>query len=250
MGKYELYVARFSDVPGWFEENAVALWDALLTYQAEQGLTGDLLEIGVWKGRSAGMIALHAREGERFFLIDDQPLEEAAALLAKAAPRAQYVCCQQDSRAFPKHPDFRSLRGSVRWMHIDGGHSSHHVATDLGIANQVLSAGGVVIVDDFFTPAYPQVTQAVFQYLAKRPKDFALFLAGFNKAYLCRPRAAKRYLEFIKGSLYAEMAARGCAEVTLWKTNTPQEVNAFGITARALDLTYRGLDTDHSEIPI
>ena len=67
----------------------------------------------------------------------------------------------------------------------------------------------------FFSPGYPQVTQAVFQFLATRPGRLALVLCEFNKGYLCRPKAARGFLEYVRTSLYADMVERGCGKVTI-----------------------------------
>ena len=42
-------------VPGWFSFQSFCVWRAFLEHQAN--ITGDLFEIGVWKGRSASMLA-------------------------------------------------------------------------------------------------------------------------------------------------------------------------------------------------
>jgi len=57
-------------VEGFFTAQNAALWDALLSFQTEQRISGDFLEIGVYKGRSALLSALHLREAELFHLID------------------------------------------------------------------------------------------------------------------------------------------------------------------------------------
>jgi hypothetical protein len=53
-------------VPGFLTSQNAALWDSLLSYQAEQYILGNMLEIGVYKGRSALMSSLHLREKEIF----------------------------------------------------------------------------------------------------------------------------------------------------------------------------------------
>ena len=102
--------------------------------------------------------------------------------------------------------------------------------------------------DDFFSPGYPQVTQAIFQFLATRPGRLTLVLCGFNKGYLCRPKAAREYLQFMKKSLYSDMAERGCGNVTIWKTTEPGDMNTFGVTDRYLDFNYRGPDWDQNNV--
>jgi hypothetical protein len=131
---------------------------------------------------------------------------------------------------------------------VDGEHSGQSVTNDLEIADHLLSDRGIAVFDDFFSPGYPQVTQAIFQFLATRPGRFALVLCGFNKGYLCRPKAAREYLQFVRTSLYSNMADRGCDKVTIWKTTEPGDMNTFGVTDRYLEFNYRGPDWDQSVI--
>ena len=55
-----------------------------------------------------------------------------------------------------------------------------------------------MVVDDFLSPRYPQVAAAVFNYLQSHPFSFRMFLCGFFKAYLARPRSAHLYLSLIR----------------------------------------------------
>ena len=46
---------KIDAIPGWFMFQSYCVWRALLDQQA--GVTGDLFEIGVWRGRSASVLA-------------------------------------------------------------------------------------------------------------------------------------------------------------------------------------------------
>jgi len=93
------------------------------------------------------------------------------------------------------------------------------------------------------------VTQAIFQFLATRPGRLTLVLCGFNKRYLCRPKAARECLQFMRTSLYSDIAERGCGNLTIWKTTTePRDMNTFGVTDRYLEFNYRGPDWDQNNI--
>ncbi|MBV8083401.1 MAG: hypothetical protein JO247_01165, partial [Chloroflexi bacterium] len=59
---------KIDAIPGWFGFHSYALWRALLDFQArgQQGAkAGDLFEIGVWKGRSAAVLASYCKPGEK-----------------------------------------------------------------------------------------------------------------------------------------------------------------------------------------
>ena len=133
---------------------------------------------------------------------------------------------------------------------MDGEHSGQSVINDLEITDHLLSDRGMAVFDDFFSPGYPQVTQAVFQFLATQPGHLALVPCGFNKGYLCRPKAAREYLQFVRTSLCSNMAERGCDQVTIWKTTGAGDMNTFGVTDRYLDFNHRGPDWDQNNLNI
>ena len=66
---------KIDAIPGWFMFQSYCVWRALLDQQA--GTTGDLFEIGVWRGRSASVLANYRKGSEKLYLCDLR-LDEAA----------------------------------------------------------------------------------------------------------------------------------------------------------------------------
>lgn len=250
MRKFEDYTKHFSDLQGWFQPPAIAIWDALLDYQEKQGIVGNLLEIGVWKGKSASLAALHCLADEQCVFVDPLPLDSVRERITSALPTTKCHYLTEFSQFLPRHPFVAQAVRGFRWIHIDGEHTAQAVSNDLAIAEFLLGDRGMLVIDDFFNPGYPQVTQTVFQFLNAQPARLAMVLCGFCKAYLCRPRAAREYLTFIRSSLFQEMKERQCEQVTIWKTTDPADMNTFGVTERFLDFDYRGPDWDEHQIGI
>jgi hypothetical protein len=242
--RYLLHREHAAHIHGWFMDQAAALWDCLLSYQDASNIRGHLLEIGVHKGKSALLSALHTRHDEEQLLVDPAPLDEAIANIRKACPDTKLRAFPHPSRLIKREPLYSELASSIRWIHIDGSHTGQDVNTDLEIAHQLLAHDGIVTIDDFFDFAYPQITAATFAFMAAHPNAFALFLGGFGKGYLCRPLMVKPYLTYIKDGLLADMKTRGFEKLTLWKTTTPSDMNTFGITEwfEEFDRAYVGLD--------
>ena len=59
-------------ISGWFGFHSYALWRSLLDFQKAGNLRGDLFEIGVWRGRSASVLASYCRDDETLYLCDLQ----------------------------------------------------------------------------------------------------------------------------------------------------------------------------------
>lgn len=242
MSIYQNYLNSSQHAEGWFNNESSAIWDILLDFQSKNNISGNIGEIGVWHGKSALLSAMHQKADEGLLLIDPRPMIEAKDLLGKARPNTKCFFFEGISAHFRRSELFYKGASSFRWFHIDGEHSSQSVFLDLEIANFLLSEDGIIVIDDFFFPAYPQVTEAVFSFLKTNHSRLKLILTGFNKGYLCRPIVARKYLEFIKAEFHQEMTVRNCKNITIWKSTAPDDSSSFGITNRYLDLDYRGPD--------
>jgi hypothetical protein len=186
---YTNVVPRLAAIPGWFNIDDLAHFTLVLETQASCGMRGDLLEIGCYHGRSAAVLALHLREGERLFLADafDLPLEDPYGdtptpkqvwrNLVAAVPQLgrESVSIQRAySQDIDLPPDVR-----VRFAHIDGGHDFTTVQTDLALCAEKLMPGGVMVLDDYEHPQYPDITEAVREFLG-RETSFRV-LADLNR---------------------------------------------------------------------
>ena len=53
---------KIDAIPGWFMFQSYCVWRALLDQQAR--VAGDLFEIGVWRGRSASLLAVSSTSSD------------------------------------------------------------------------------------------------------------------------------------------------------------------------------------------
>jgi predicted O-methyltransferase YrrM len=247
---FQKYVQASQTVDGWFLDEAAATWDCLLDFQQTSKLAGNLLEIGVWNGKSALLSVLHARADEIQLLVVPRDLSEALANLRGVRADAKFDFFQRPSRALFKHPEYRNMLSSFRWIHIDGKHSAQDVSVDLRLADELLNDNGVVVLDDFFHDGYPQVTQAVFQYLFTNPSSFALVLCGHRKGYLCRPLSVSKYAQYVRKRLHRDLSSRGFDQLTVWKSTESADCQTYGVTSRFLTFDYRGPDWSQDIIPV
>jgi hypothetical protein len=245
------YAEIHATTDGWFHLGAAAIWDALLCFQEANGVRGHMLEVGVWHGKSAALLAQHADPAQEVCILVDKFLARArveATLRRVRGTLDQSIkllaCC---SRELPNSQFTIEGRNQFRFAHIDGEHTAGAAYSDLTLANSLLRQDGLVCVDDFMNIWYPQITEVVFRYLREHPEQFTMFLCGYNKAFLARPHFVHRYLEFTAEKLIDELDERSVA-ATLYKTTWPAEMNCFGIGDRRDDTRHRGPDWDPSNI--
>jgi hypothetical protein len=238
-----------SQVEGFLMSQNVPLWDSFLCYQSEEYITGNMLEIGVYKGRSALLSSLHLRDQEKFLLIDGTRfIEEAQKHLAPILNNRGYYIQKMSYDLEIGH--FKDVRYGCRWVHIDGEHTGRAVINDLEFCEQILSDEGILILDDFFNPMYPQLTEAAFLFLRDNKFKFSMFLCGWNKAYLARPMFAVKYRDFIRQHLASELHKRNLHDFMIAKTSTLDESTSFGIFNRFVDRDYHGLDSEPDYLPV
>jgi predicted O-methyltransferase YrrM len=236
------YRAEYERLNGWLRTEAAATWSCLFTFQEERGIHGDLMEIGIFKGKSAALIALHARAQEKVVLVDPMLRREATDAIQDIGISGEVVFVRDFSENLAGHKQVMSRIGRFRWIHVDGEHSLRAVANDLMISARLLAEDGVICLDDFMNSCYPQVTFAAFRFLERLEGEFTLFLSGFNKGYVCRTAAAQPYLEYLRDRLLDDLEQRDIGEVMVCKTTEPDELNCFGLVPRKRQFRYRGPD--------
>ena len=122
------------------------------------------------------------------------------------------------------------------------------MTNDLRLAGRLLADNGIICVDDFFNPRYPQLTYAVTEFLLKKRSSFKMFLCGFNKGYICRARYEQKFLHLVRTGLADGLHSRGFSDFTIFKTDLAGPCNSFGIGPRWQEYTYYGLDEDPARI--
>jgi len=174
------YLARLSTVPGWFHPADVRVFLELDRLQAESEFAGDLLEIGVYKGKSAILLGYFVRPGERLIVCDlfgtepgtDREQRENDEWYA-GLEQAHF---EQNYRRF--HPSLptvlvcssaalgsQGLGRTFRFIHVDGSHQYEVVKQDIATVKDLLRDGGIVSFDDYRTMHAPGVAAAVWQEL-------------------------------------------------------------------------------------
>jgi len=208
-------LARSAQTEGWLSRHAAVLMHFFLSHPPEG--ERNILEIGVFKGKSAILLAHEAAQRDESLILLDIEIAPPIAAIAQLHPKIEAI----EADSF-KLPSLAQVQRSApfRFIHIDGAHGYSHVMDDIKNCAKLLSWRGVICLDDFFQPAWPDVTAAAFDFLAGRDHDLVLFLAGFNKGFLCRSIALQSYCELIEGPLAASMEALGCKSSVKKRTQT------------------------------
>lgn len=166
---------ELSTIDGWFSRTDAAVFATLISVQSRSGVTGDLLEIGAYRGKSTALLGSVLASGETLHVCDpfDDPVgddanraenEDRYASLTRAAFEQSYL------RFHPALPvihqclsvDLELQAGTFRFAHIDGSHLYHIVRHDIAMVHDLMARGGVVALDDYRKVDTPGVSAAVW----------------------------------------------------------------------------------------
>ncbi|MER6154943.1 class I SAM-dependent methyltransferase [Streptomyces sp. NPDC001868] len=175
---------ELDDVPGWFPVLDQLLFDWFLNRQEASDEKGDLLEVGVYMGKSAIFLGSHLQEGEAYTVCDlfesDAP-DDANAAEATKSYRSTLTRQAFEANYLSFHDELpRVLQGpssivpgevkprSCRFVHIDASHLYEHVEADITAARDILLPGGLVVLDDFRSEHTPGVSIAAWEAVLNR----------------------------------------------------------------------------------
>lgn len=198
------YLQATESVEGWFFPIDAHLFAALDEVQKQNGVAGNLFEIGVHHGKTALLLARMRRGEERLGVcdvFDRQDLNidhsgEGSRHLFLSNVRKFGGISEEQLLVFAKRSEELTSEDTTttcRFFHIDGGHLPADVFSDLTTADAAVLEQGVVAVDDVFNPNWPGVAEGFFEFIAGRPRTLVPILIGGNKIFLTRPSAAEMY---------------------------------------------------------
>jgi hypothetical protein len=211
----EQYVAdgHWSRVPGATSQENLEFLLTVGRLQEVLGVHGDLGEIGVYLGRYFILAHLLSRSTENVLAIDvfddlDKNFDATGGaptldifrqnlqknVTANALERLRIV---KGDSLYLNPADIRSHMAcsGLRILSIDGAHSWFHTASDLGLADSLISSGGVVILDDILNGGWPGVMDGLARYLLLSPKRRLFpFMIANNKVWLTTPDHHERYI--------------------------------------------------------
>jgi hypothetical protein len=216
--------SRIADgIEGMLSLFSMAVMDSLLAFQAERGTRGDMVELGVYRGKSAAILASRIARDENLHLFDIADYFDRPALAKTGASLSFKVANTLDLAK----RDFRGLRRSIRFCHIDASHMFEPTMHEMALADFMLSSDGILCLDDYTNLNYSQILAATFKYLFKRRTDLKMFLVTDEKAYLCRKPLFPVYADFILYSMLQRMKERGISDSCIARTDDTPSYGAF-----------------------
>ncbi len=173
------YLVAQDSIQGWFYPEDVLVFQEINAFHGRDSVKGDLLEIGVYHGKSAILMGYFTRDDERLVVCD---LFQSPAPIRENQAEKQFWYSELTKTIFETnylrfHPELPSivscpstkliqigrLKRNFRFVHIDGSHLYSIVRQDLHTAKRLLLRKGIVAIDDYRSVHTPGVAAATWQ---------------------------------------------------------------------------------------
>jgi len=211
-GKRDHYLHNgLTQVEGWLDSRSAEIIAELGEYQETQGIRGAVGEIGVHHGKLFILLDLLKRDDEASFAVD---LFEDQGSNVDRSGSGDYVQFSRNLEKFSRSADqvniFRrnsmnlkadeimTFCGPVRLLSVDGGHTAACTLNDLKISETSTAKNGIVIIDDYFNPSWPDVSVGVAQHMLLPASRLRPFAISPNKLYLARSHCHHDYRNVLR----------------------------------------------------
>lgn len=207
-------------VEGWLEPGAARGTDYLMHYQTARDVQGDALEIGVYAGAYFLVLAWCLAPRERAVAIDIFEEGEPAIPSVQGSlepfmdnlrrfgpPGVPSTVIQADSTTLKATDVMLAMQTTVirpfRWISVDGSHDAESCYRDLCLAQELLTDGGVVALDDWRVdgnPQWPGVIDGELRYQTERDRPTLVHIGTLpNKLLLTTSDAwAREYRQVLR----------------------------------------------------
>jgi Methyltransferase domain len=188
------YARGCEQIPGFFYLADFMLFDFILGHQLDSGVAGEMLEIGVYRGKSAILMGCGLRPDERLIACDlfdkvmsHEDLGSAHRETYGGLDVAEF-CRNWDHYHSRRQLDVRVCDSAqltelppLRFTHIDGCHNYQCVRGDIKLAAKHTGQRGVISLDDYGIAEEPGVAAAISEAIAA--SELFPFCASDMKLY-------------------------------------------------------------------
>jgi hypothetical protein len=198
------YKCRSWVIPGWFTLTDHEVFVAINAIQEKFSISGNLLEIGTFCGKSGALLSLLASSDETVNLLDlFDDVKNEETLETSDYKKMTIGIARKNLNKYGE--GYNLIKGNSleitrlipvtphRLIHIDGSHHYEVVKMDLLNSLKYLANGGVIVLDDYRNFEYPGVGRAFWEFV--KDHKIHLICATATKAYVTNSNLGIAYKE-------------------------------------------------------
>lgn len=200
---------NISKIRGWFNICDIYLFDYILNNLEKEGIVGNIIEIGVYYGKSFVKLSQYINnnyDNENLIGIDSYIRDNGQydIIIENIKNNSDINIDKKVSiiieDSFNLNSSFNNNKyfHNCKLIHIDGSHAGLNVYHDIELADQLLNENGILIIDDWHNCCYPDIQEAFYKYQLLHPNSFSIFLISLDKCYVCRPHTLNSWLWHIE----------------------------------------------------
>jgi len=195
----------YNEIHGFLWDEATLCTVLLSQIQRKLSIGGDVAEIGLWYGKYFFLLSLLCREGEKATGVDSfvhaaDPVEherQFRQFLQDSVSGNKHVSVlKEDSQTLTPRDLDPDNEKKIRIFSVDGDHTCAGALHDLKLAAETICQGGVIILDDYYNPTCPGVTEAYFRFdVMYREYNLRPFAYIANKLFITHDSHAQQYYD-------------------------------------------------------
>lgn len=198
---FATYNKLVDTIDGWYVYKEVnPILEKINNFHRENNIRGDILEIGIYRGKSFIPLALLTTNDEKRIAIDSfgnfsqtdwtygsgninkQKFQEN---YYKIVGNYNFNLIEKNSSDITPIDILNISSDRIRIFSIDGDHTAKGTYNDLFLAKNTLSDRGIIIVDDYTNNEWPTVKEGVDMFL-KDNDDISVLFIEHNKLFACK----------------------------------------------------------------
>jgi len=203
----------FTTIQGWCIPQLWQFIQPIHEFQAQNGPLRPVAEIGVHYGKffiglaktkaaPRGNFAIDVFDMQQFNLDNSGKgsLERFEKNLDECGvPRESVEILRTDSLALSDKDllDIAQKAGLFSFFSVDGCHMAEHTIHDTRMAMRLTAPEGIVMVDDYYNPAWPGVQEGVAKMFFTETPRFVPLLASCNKLFLAHISYHSQYFRAV-----------------------------------------------------
>ena len=207
----------FGHVEGWVGDRMAGMISVLGLIFDRRNLYGHIAEFGVHHGLFLFLLNALRNDDEKCFAIDvfenqslnidgsgRGSLSVFRSHLETLLPTQQryFVVVQRDTLSFSLRDIPKLFEGKgVKFLSIDGGHTSQHCRNDLQLAQEVLLPGGIIALDDYMSVHWPGVTEGLYGFMSSANRRLKPLFYFQNKLFLTTISEQPSWLEEFRSEI-------------------------------------------------
>lgn len=191
-------------IRGWWKDSLFELYEAINVVQKEN-ITGNLCEIGIWYGRS--LLPLYNLADTEITvgvdIFNRNQKQEVLNTVNQCFGSLDNLVIIEGNSGHSSIKDSIKKLDPFRIIYIDGGHSFEAASSDLCLAEETLTNGGLIIMDDYRNPNVGRTVTKAIQTFTKHT-DYNVIFTSCHQAFICQSSVSQTYINAVKSLKWNE----------------------------------------------